>query len=57
LGEANFGAWTLIFSWRESPHHCHIISTSFPRHQSEWANIWGPKWHFCNSEWQSDKFV
>ena len=64
MGEANFGAWTLIFSSRESPNHCHIISTSFPRHQSECANIWGLEWHFCNfaahngsfvnNEWQSD---
>ena len=41
FGWSNFGAWTLIFSWRELPHHCHIISTSFSRHLSKWANIWG----------------
>jgi len=37
---------------------------SFPRQHSEWVNIWGQEWHFCNSaahngsfvnnEWQSD---
>jgi len=57
LGEANFGAWTLIFSGRDLPHHCHIISMSFPRQQSQWVNIWGPEWHFCKSEWQSGSFV
>jgi len=31
FGWRNCGAWTLIFSWRELSHHCHIISTS-----SEW---------------------
>jgi len=30
---------------------------SFPRQQSQWVNIWGPEWHFCNSVAHNGSFV
>ena len=30
---------------------------SFPRQQSEWANIWGLEWHFCNSAAHNGSFA
>jgi len=35
----------------------HIISMSFSRQQSQWVNIWGPEWHFCNSGAYNGSFV
>ena len=35
----------------------HIISISFPHQQSPWVNIWGLKWHFCNSTAHNGSFV
>jgi len=38
----------------------HIISTSFPRHLSEWANIRtleAQEWHFCNSAAHNGNFI